>query len=60
RSARHRDGAAIDALRRQMVNAARRYYHVIETARQRFWKAIRGLPGERHIRTDAPIRIVSD
>jgi hypothetical protein len=60
RSTRHRDGAAIDVLRRQMVNAARRYYTAIETARRRFWRAIRGLPGERHVRADAPIPVISD
>jgi hypothetical protein len=51
---------AIKALRRQLVRAAHRYYRTIEAARLRFWRAIRALPGERHVHADAPIAEHSD
>jgi len=54
RDARH---AALVVLQRQRVHAARRYYRTVEAARDRFWNAIRALPGESRIPADAPIPI---
>jgi hypothetical protein len=46
---------AIAVLHHQSLRAARRYYRTIETGRDRFWRAIRALPGERRVHQDAPI-----
>jgi hypothetical protein len=45
----------IVALRRQLVNAARRYFAVVEAHRLVFWRAIHAIPGERHLAADLPI-----
>jgi hypothetical protein len=57
---RAQDDPALDALKRQLHHATRHYYRTIEAARDRFWKAIRGLPGEGRVHEDAPIAVLPD
>jgi hypothetical protein len=57
---RAQDDPTIQALRLRLVHAVRHFYRTIEAGRDRFWNAIRALPGERRIREDDPIPILSD
>jgi hypothetical protein len=52
--------SAIDVLRRRLVHAVHHYYRAVEAARDRFWNAIREIPGERHIFEDLPIPVLDD
>jgi hypothetical protein len=52
---RNSEDPAIDVLRRQLVNAARRYFRVVEAHRLVFWRDIHAIPGERHLKADLPI-----
>jgi hypothetical protein len=54
------DDAAIEALNKQLAHAIRHYYRTIEAGRDHFWKAIKALPGERHVHADAPIPVLPD
>jgi hypothetical protein len=49
------EDVAIGALRRQLADAARRYFRVVEAHRLVFWRAIHAIPGERHLPADLPI-----
>jgi hypothetical protein len=55
RHARHRRVLAIDALERQRGELARAYFRAVEANRRLFWRSVRGLPGGRDVREDAPI-----
>ena len=56
---RRQNKAALVTLRHQLVRAAHRYYRTIEASRDRFWKAIRALPGEGHVHEDEPVPVLS-
>jgi hypothetical protein len=56
---RSRQGRALGALKHQLARAARHYYRAIEASRDRFWKAIRALPGEGRVHEDQPIPLQS-
>jgi hypothetical protein len=45
----------IVALRRQLVDASRRYWRVVEAHRMVFWRAIHAIPGARHLPADLQI-----
>jgi hypothetical protein len=49
------ENVAVGALRRQLVDAALRYFRVAETHRLIFWREIHAIPGERRLPTDLPI-----
>jgi hypothetical protein len=46
---------AVAKLRLELFHATLRYYRTIEANRLAFWHAIRGLPGQSHVRADSPI-----
>ncbi|TMK23633.1 MAG: hypothetical protein E6G62_11480 [Actinobacteria bacterium] len=56
---RRQNNAALVTLKHQLVRAAHRYYRTIEASRDRFWKAIRALPGEGHVHEDEPVPVLS-
>jgi hypothetical protein len=49
------ENRAIGALRRELVDAALRYFRVAETHRLIFWREIHAIPGERRLPADLPI-----
>ncbi len=57
RHTRRVDARALEILSREHHRVVRRYYLTIESGRLHFWHAIRALPGEHHVRTDAPIPV---
>jgi hypothetical protein len=57
---RARHDPAIGALTHQLAHAALQFFRTIDAGRHRFWIAVRELPGERHIKADNPIPILSD
>lgn len=56
-STRKTNEDAVTVLNRQMHQAARHYYEAVEASRHAFWRSVKSLPGEHHIRTDAPIDV---
>jgi hypothetical protein len=52
---RNSEDPAIAVLHRQLVNAARRYFRVVEAHRLAFWRDIHAIPGERNLKADLPI-----
>jgi hypothetical protein len=52
---RDSEDPAIDVLHRQLVNAARRYFRVVEAHRRVFWRDIHAIGVLRHLQADLPI-----